>query len=63
MKIVKTYFEDARFVDQPAEVRRHAWWALRPDGLAYHAKPAPLGIDNTESADYIVSERYPLVSC
>jgi hypothetical protein len=62
LKLVKTYFEDARFVDQPEEVSRHAWWALRPDGLAYHAKPAPIDVEDIRSVNYIVSDRHPLVS-
>jgi hypothetical protein len=60
LKLVKTYFEDARFVDQSKEVRKHAWWALRPDGLAYHAKPTPIdGPHDTRSVGYIVSDWHP----
>jgi hypothetical protein len=62
LKLAKTYFEDARFVDQSEEVMRHMWWALRPDGLAYHAKPAPIDVEDIRSADYVVSDRHPLVS-
>ena len=62
LKIVKTYFEDARFVNQPQEVMDHAWWAVRPDGLAYHAKPAPIGVKDPRSVDYVVINWHPLVS-
>jgi hypothetical protein len=41
---------------------RHAWWALCPDGLGYHAKPAPIGIKDIRSVDYIVSDQHSLVS-
>ncbi|KAF8259079.1 hypothetical protein EI94DRAFT_1707407, partial [Lactarius quietus] len=41
--LVKTYFEAAMFVDQSKEIKRHVWWALRPDGLTYNAKPTPIG--------------------
>ena len=34
MKIVKTYFEHARFVNQPEEVKAHAWWGVHPDCYA-----------------------------
>lgn len=62
LKLAKTYFEDARFVGQSEEVMRHAWWALRPDGLAYHAKPAPIDVEDIRSSDYVVSDQHPLVS-
>ena len=62
MKIVKTYFEDARFVNQAREVKAHAWWGLRPDGLGYHAKPASIDVNDPGSAGYIVSDQHPLVS-
>jgi hypothetical protein len=62
LKLVKTYFEDTRFVDQPEEVSRHAWWALCPDGLAYHAKLAPIDVEDVRSINYIVSDWHPLVS-
>ncbi|KAN0137600.1 hypothetical protein V8E53_004651 [Lactarius tabidus] len=62
LKLVKTYFEDARFLDQPEEVSRHVWWALCPDGLAYHAKPAPIDVEDVRSVDYIHLEgRYQSV--
>ncbi|KAF8257007.1 hypothetical protein EI94DRAFT_1819402 [Lactarius quietus] len=43
VELVKTYFEAAMFIDQSKEIKRHAWWALRPNGLAYNAKPTPIG--------------------
>ncbi|KAN0140195.1 hypothetical protein V8E53_002091 [Lactarius tabidus] len=58
LKLVKTYFEDARFIDQPEEVSRHAWWALCPDNLAYHAKPAPINAEDIRSVDYHPEGRY-----
>ena len=61
MKIVKTYFKHARFVNQPEKVKAHAWWGVHPDGLGYHAKPAPIGITRG-SVDYVVSNWHPLVS-
>jgi hypothetical protein len=60
LKLVKTYFKDARFIDQSEEVMRHVWWALLPDGLGYHAKPAPIGVKDIRSIDYIVSDRHSL---
>ena len=62
MKIIKTYFKDTRFVNQPREVKAHAWWGLHPDGLGYHAKPALIDVNNPGSAGYIVSDQHPLVS-
>jgi hypothetical protein len=62
LKLVKAYFKDARFIDQLEEVMRHAWWALHPDGLGYHAKLAPIGVKDIRSIDYIVSDRHSLVS-
>ena len=61
MKIIKTYFEHARFVNQLEEVKAHVWWGVHPDGLGYHAKPALIGI-TPGSIDYIVSNWHPLVS-
>ncbi|KAN0140687.1 hypothetical protein V8E53_001514 [Lactarius tabidus] len=55
LKLVKTYFKNPRFVDRE-EVTRHVWWALRPDGLAYHAKPAPIDVKDTRSVYYIHPE-------
>ena len=61
MKIIKTYFEHARFVNQPEEVKAHVWWGVHPDGLGYHAKLALIGV-TPGSVDYVVSNQHPLVS-
>jgi hypothetical protein len=60
LKLVKTYFKNPRFIDRE-EVTRHAWWALCPDGLAYHAKPAPIDVKDTRRVDYVLCDWLPLV--
>ncbi|KAI9465236.1 hypothetical protein BJY52DRAFT_1183821 [Lactarius psammicola] len=51
LKLVKNNFEDDRYVDQSQEVKKYAWWALRPDGPAYYANPTPMdcSLDRTSS--------------
>jgi hypothetical protein len=62
LKLVKTYFEVVTFLDQSKEVKRHARWALRPDGLAYHAKPTPIDcIFKVTNPDYVVSDQCDLI--
>jgi hypothetical protein len=57
LKHVKKYFEDNKFADKSQEIKKHAWWALRPDGLAYHAVPTPINIPfDPTSPEYVVSD-------
>ena len=56
LKAVKKFFEDDQFTDQ-SQVKKYAWWALRPDGPAYQADPTPIDCPlDPESPQYIVSE-------
>jgi len=58
LKRVKSYFEDDRFLDQSKEVKRHVWWALRPDGPAYHAMPTLIDCPcKPKDLGYIVSDQ------
>ena len=61
LKCVRIYFEANRFLDQSKEVKQHAWWALRPDGPAYHATPTPIDCPcKLQDPMYIVSHQWVL---
>ena len=57
LKLVKKYFEANNFIDKSEDVKKHVWWALRPDGLAYQACPTPIDCPPDRTSPlYVVSD-------
>ena len=57
LKLVKKYFKADNFIDKSEDVKKHVWWALRPDGLAYQACPTPIDCPPDRTSPlYVVSD-------